>query len=175
MSVSNTRSEDSVVAEASAAHRALVAAVAAVVIAADQLSKWWALNSVADRTIQVVWTLQLHVTRNTGAAFSMFSQRGWGPVIGVVALIVVGLLVWQGRTITNRTGAVAVGLILGGALGNLADRLFRAQDGFLSGAVVDFIDLQWWPVFNVADAGVVVGSILLVLVTLFIPDDAAGR
>lgn len=173
--MSSTRSEDSVVAEVRAAHRVLLAAVAAAVIAADQLSKWWALNNVADRTIEVVWTLQLHVTRNTGAAFSMFGQGGWGPLIGVVALLVVGLLVWQGRTITSRTGAVAVGLILGGALGNLADRLFRAHDGFLSGAVVDFIDLQWWPVFNVADSGVVVGSILLVLVTLFTSDDVAGR
>lgn len=151
----------------------LLAVVAVAVIAADQVSKWWALENVADRTIGVVWTLQLHVTRNTGAAFSMFGQGGWGPVIGVVALAVVGLLVWQGRTITSRTGAVALGLILGGALGNLADRLFRAHDGVLNGAVVDFIDLQWWPVFNVADAGVVVGSILLVLATLFSSDEPA--
>ncbi len=174
MSGSSTRSEASAVAEQRATHRLLLAAVAAAVIAVDQLSKWWALERVADHPIEVAWTLRLHVTRNTGAAFSMFGQGGWGPLIGVVALAVVGLLLWQGRTITSRIGAVALGLILGGALGNLADRLFRANDGFLSGAVVDFIDLQWWPVFNVADAGVVIGSILLVLVTLLSADEPAG-
>jgi signal peptidase II len=62
-------------------------------------------------------------------------------------------------------GAVAVGLILGGAAGNLCDRAFRAGDGFLGGAVVDFIDLQWYPVFNVADMCVVGGAVLLLIAT----------
>jgi signal peptidase II len=56
-----------------------------------------------------------------------------------------------------------LGLVLGGALGNLADRVFRDGSGFLGGAVIDFIDLQWWPVFNVADIAVTVGGVLLVL------------
>ena len=60
-------------------------------------------------------------------------------------------------------GAVSAGLIAGGAIGNLADRAFRGDDGFLHGAVVDFIDVQWWPVFNIADACIVVGAVLLVL------------
>ena len=54
-------------------------------------------------------------------------------------------------------------MIIGGALGNLADRAFRSGDGFLGGAVVDFVDLQWWPVFNLADAAVVVGGATIVL------------
>jgi signal peptidase II len=56
---------------------------------------------------------------------------------------------------------VAIGLVAGGALGNLIDRAFRAGDGFLGGGVVDFIDLQWWPVFNLADAAIVLGALLL--------------
>jgi signal peptidase II len=141
-----------------------VAAVAAVVLAADQLSKWWALNHLQDRTIHVVWTIELQLTRNTGAAFSRFV--GQGPLIAIGALAIVGYLLWQGRTVATRWGAVAIGLILGGALGNLVDRAVRGG-GFLQGAVVDFINPQWWPVFNVADACVVVGAILLVLVSLF--------
>lgn len=139
----------------------MVLAVAAIVAALDQLSKWWALENVSTRTVDVVWTLRLHVTHNTGAAFSLFAGRDVGPIIALVAVLIIGVLIWQGRFVTSRTGTVALGMVLGGALGNLIDRLLRG-DGFLDGAVVDFIDLQWWPVFNVADAAVVVGSILLV-------------
>ena len=65
---------------------------------------------------------------------------------------------------TRHVGAVALGLVLGGAAGNLLDRLFREGSGFLGGGVVDFIDLQWWPIFNVADAAVTIGGLLLVFV-----------
>jgi signal peptidase II len=57
--------------------------------------------------------------------------------------------------------AVALGLVVGGAIGNILDRLFRSGDGFLSGQVVDFIDFQWYPIFNVADAAIVIGGLLL--------------
>ena len=57
---------------------------------------------------------------------------------------------------------IAVGAIIGGAIGNLGDRAFREGEGFFGGAVVDFIDLQWWPVFNVADSAIVVGGALVV-------------
>ena len=63
---------------------------------------------------------------------------------------------------SGRWSAIAAGCIAGGALGNLTDRLFRSDDGFLTGAVVDFIDVQWWPVWNVADMGVVLGGAALV-------------
>ena len=59
--------------------------------------------------------------------------------------------------------AVGIGLVIGGAIGNVLDRLLRAGDGFLGGAVVDFIDLQWWPVFNVADMAITVGGVILVV------------
>jgi signal peptidase II len=140
-----------------------MAVVAVVAFSADQLTKWWAIERLTDDPIDLFWTLRLRVTTNTGAAFSL--AGGAGPVIAVLALIVVGVLLWQGRTITSKVGAFALGLILGGALGNLADRAFRG-DGFFSGGVVDFIDVQWWPVFNVADSCVVIGGILLVIVIL---------
>ena len=110
-----------------------------------------------------MWTLELDVTFNTGAAFSR--GEGFGPLIGIAAAVVAVALLWSGRTVPNRMGAVAVGLILGGAAGNLCDRAFRAGDGFLGGAVVDFIDLDWYPVFNVADMCVVGGAILLLIAT----------
>ncbi len=153
-------------------HWGLILAVAATVIAVDQLTKWWALHALSTHTIHVVWTLRLNLTRNTGAAFSMAGGRG--AVVGLAALVVVGVVVWQGAGVSDRLGAVAVGLVLGGALGNLIDRAFRGGGGFLGGAVVDFIDFQWWPIFNVADSCVVIGAILLILVTVLRPPAAAG-
>jgi signal peptidase II len=144
-------------------HLPIVFGVAAVVIAVDQLSKWWALENLDDGMIEVVWTLRFNLVFNRGASFSL--GDGFGPLIGVLALGVVGVLLWTGRTVKSVWGAVALGLVLGGALGNLIDRAFRSTDGFMGGAVIDFIDLQWWPVWNVADAGVVVGAILLLVVS----------
>lgn len=139
-------------------------AVAAVLVVIDQISKHWAVTSLADgRIIELVGTLQLRLAFNTGMSFGL--GAGWGPLIApLAALVVVGLLLMVGR-IPNRLGLLAVGLVMGGAIGNLIDRVFRAGDGFLGGGVVDFIDLQWWPVFNVADMAIVVGAILLAIAT----------
>ncbi len=134
---------------------------AAALLAADQLTKWWALEALAGgRTIDIVWTLRLRLVFNTGAAFNTFD--GLGPLLGVVAAAVAAVLLLNRRLAQGRLSVVAAGCIAGGALGNLADRLFRSGDGFLGGAVVDFIDVQWWPVWNVADMGVVAGGIALV-------------
>jgi signal peptidase II len=139
-------------------------AIAAAVVLLDQLTKEWALNALADGPIDVVWTLRFNLAFNKGMAFSQ--GTGLGPIIGVVALVViVGLLVSIGRS-TSRMYPLEVGLIVGGAIGNLLDRLFRAP-GWFRGAVVDFIDLQWWPIFNVADIGVTVGGALLLLTSVF--------
>jgi signal peptidase II len=147
------------------AHRYLPLAlgVGAVVVLVDQLTKWWAEDQLAQRSIDLVWTLRLHLVRNNAAAFSL--GEGFGPFIGVLALGVVGILLWTGRSIGSRLGAVGLGLVLGGALGNILDRAFRSGDGVLGGSVVDWIDVQWWPVFNVADIGVVVGAGLLFVAT----------
>jgi signal peptidase II len=141
----------------------IVLPVAAGVVLLDQLTKTWALRALADEPIDLVWTLRLNLTFNTGAAFSQ--GEGLGPFIGVAAAAVVIGLLWTGHAVPNTLGAVAMGMILGGAIGNLADRAFREGDGLLGGAVVDFIDFQWFPVFNVADIGVVGGAFLLVLAT----------
>lgn len=138
----------------------LLVAVAAIVVVADQLTKWWALQALTDRVIPVVWTLQFNLAFNRGSAFGL--NERFAPYLAVVALVVVAVLVGTGQHRRGRGMAVALGLILGGAIGNLIDRVFRAGEGFLGGAVVDFIDLQWWPIFNVADAAIVVGGLLLV-------------
>ena len=142
-------------------HGSAALVTAAVVVGVDQLTKWWALETLANgRVIDVVWTLRLRLVFNTGAAFSSF--QGLGPLLGVAAVAVAAFLLLNRRLVYGRLSAVATGSIAGGALGNLADRLFRSDDGFLGGAVVDFIDVQWWPVWNVADTGVVLGGAALV-------------
>jgi len=144
-----------------------VALIAAVVVIVDQLSKSWAEHALQTRTIHVAWTLQFALAHNTGAAFSLLSGRGAGPAIALLAVIVVVVLARSSRSLRTPLGTVAVGLVLGGALGNLCDRVFRSHNGFLQGGVVDFIDFQWWPVFNVADACIVVGAITLGAVAVF--------
>ena len=140
----------------------LLAVVAAAVVAVDQLTKWWAVETLDERNIDLVWTLRLNLTLNDGAAFGL-GGSGLGPVIGVLAVVVVVALVRAGRLEANRTVHIALGLVAGGALGNLVDRAFRPGDGFMGGAVVDFVDLQWWPIFNVADMALVCGVIVLFL------------
>lgn len=136
-------------------------AAAAAVIMLDQASKWWALSALdGGRVIDLVWTLRLRLVFNTGAAFSSF--QGLGPLLAVAAAAIAAMLLLNRRLASQRPSAVAAGAVAGGALGNLADRLFRSSDSFAGGAVVDFIDVQWWPVWNVADMGVVVGGAALV-------------
>jgi signal peptidase II len=146
----------------------LIGVVAAVVIAVDQLTKRWALQELDTRTIDLPWTLRLNLTLNRGAAFGLGSK--YAPLIALAAVGVVLLVLGTTRGLDARWPRLGVGLVLGGAFGNLADRVFRDGSGFLGGAVVDFIDLQWWPVFNVADAAVCVGAVLLVLTAAREPD-----
>jgi signal peptidase II len=137
------------------------AAVAVVSIALDQGTKSWALAALGDGDpIHVLGSLQLRLSFNTGVAFSL--GQGSGLVIVPLALVVVAVVVYVARNLSGRLAATAVGLVVGGAVGNLVDRLVRGHDG----AVVDFLDLQWWPVFNVADACIVVGGALLALCSL---------
>lgn len=146
----------------------LVAAVALLVIALDQSTKHWALQALQDGPIDVIGSLRWNLLYNTGTAFSLGSDKGLGPWISVLAIVVVvGLSL--GFTSRFRLGAAAAGLIAGGAVGNLIDRAFRGDQGFLHGGVVDFVDLQWWPVFNVADAAICVGAVLLVVASLRAP------
>jgi signal peptidase II len=143
----------------------LIALVAAAVLALDQLTKHWALAALDDGPIDLIGSLRLQLTFNSGASFSMGSGRG--GLIGLVGLVVVVFLLRSVARWPGILAPVALGMIVGGALGNLADRVFRAGGGgLLGGRVVDFIDLQWWPVFNVADMGVVLGAALLIVASL---------
>jgi len=107
--------------------------------------------------------LQLRVARNSGAAFSSFT--GSGPLLAVVAMGVVVLIVVVLGDAGHRIEAISLGLILGGALGNLTDRLVRGA-GLLDGAVVDWIDFSFFPTFNAADAAITIGVLLLLLHSL---------
>jgi signal peptidase II len=134
---------------------AVAVGVVAVVVLADQLTKWWAVGRLTSGQIHVFWRLDLALSLNTGSAFSLF--QGETPFIVVVAVALIAVLlvmVWRSPTLGR---AAILGLILGGALGNLSDRLFRGDHG----AVVDFIDFHFWPTFNVADTCITVGCILL--------------
>jgi signal peptidase II len=101
--------------------------------------------------------------RNPGAAFSLATGMTW--VLTLVALAVVIGIARFARRLRSRGWAIALGLVLGGALGNLVDRFFRGP-GPLQGHVVDFVSVGWFPVFNVADSAITVGGVLLVLLAL---------
>jgi signal peptidase II len=137
--------------------------VAAIVVV-DQLTKHWALNRLSDnRTIDLVGSLRFNLVFNKGMAFSQVT--GAGPVIGALGFVVVIVMVLWLRRQAKGLAAVAAGLIVGGALGNLIDRSLRG-DAWLRGAVVDFVDLQWFPVFNVADSAISIGAVLMIVASL---------
>jgi signal peptidase II len=142
-------------------------AIAAVVVIVDQLTKHWALNALDDgRVIDLVGSLRFNLAFNTGMAFSQ--GEGVGRIVPILAIsVVAALLMAVGRS-SSRWFSVGVGLIVGGSLSNVIDRLFRGN-GWFDGAVVDFIDVQWWPVFNIADAAIVVGAVLLLITSLRAP------
>lgn len=157
----------------------LAAAVAVTVAIVDQITKRWAVERLTagpcapdtDACIDLFWTLRLHLHFNPGAAFS--TGAGLGPLFGVLAFAMVMVLFNLARSRDGLLGPILLGSIAGGAIGNLTDRVLRAEDGLLSGSVVDFIDIQWWPIFNVADAAVVVGVIGYIAYSLLWPDEAA--
>jgi len=161
----------------SAARRwAMVLGVALAVILADQLTKGWALDRLSGgEMIDLIGSLRFRLAFNTGMAFSKGS--GSGALIGVLALGIVAVLAFVARRVQSRAQLVLIGIVMGGALGNIVDRLSRVGEvgstatGFMSGAVVDFIDLQWWPVFNIADAAVVCGGIALAFLSARAPAD----
>jgi len=143
----------------------LAVVIAAAVVLFDQLTKHWAVHRLSGgRTVDVVGSLRFNLTYNSGMAFSR--GKGLGPVIGVIALVVIVALLASLRRNGSILSTVGLGLVIGGAVGNILDRLFRDGNGFLGGTVVDFIDLQWWPVFNVADSAITVGGIILVVGSL---------
>jgi signal peptidase II len=147
----------------------LVLATFGVVLLADQATKQWALLALDDGPIELLGSLRLRLAFNSGTAFSV--GEGRGGIISLLGLVVVAVLLRSIASWPGRLPAVAAGLVAGGALGNLLDRLFRSGGGgVLGGHVVDFVDLQWWPVFNVADIGIVGGAMALALLSFRAPD-----
>jgi signal peptidase II len=141
--------------------------IAAAVVLLDQLTKAWAVDALSDgRPRHAFWTLQWNLSFNSGMAFS--KGQGVGPIIGLLAVFIIVFIAVSVRRSGSRMLNVAGGFVMGGALGNLVDRLFRG-DGWLHGSVIDFIDFQWFPIFNVADIGVNVGGALFVLWSIFSP------
>lgn len=149
--------------------RALVVwtgALAAFVLAADQLTKWWAESTLVENapTIPVVGDLLgIRLIYNPGAALSIASGYTW--ILTIVVVVVVVFIIRAIGRLGSRGWAVALGLLLGGAVGNLVDRLVR-EPGFARGHVVDFIDYAGFFVGNVADIAVVVAAVLIAVLSL---------
>jgi signal peptidase II len=143
----------------------LLLAVAGAVLALDIGSKHLVVDRLSGRDpIEVIdGLLTLRLVRNPGAAFGLAS--GLTVVLTVVAVVVVVVILRAARRLRSTGWAVALGLVLGGAVGNLVDRVFR-DPAPLRGRVIDFIALPHWPVFNLADSAIVSGGALLVLLSL---------
>jgi signal peptidase II len=140
--------------------------IAAAVLAADLATKIAAVAYLTPgQPVSIIGdVVTLTLVRNPGAAFSMATGMTW-----VLTLIAIGIsiaVIRMGRKLRSMWWAVGLGLVLGGAVGNLIDRFFRAPS-VMQGHVVDFFSVGWFPVFNVADSGITCGAILLVIVTLF--------
>jgi signal peptidase II len=141
----------------------VIAAIVAIV-AIDQLTKTWAVAALSDGPQHVIGdAVELELTRNAGGAFSRF--QGMTTLLAIGAIVVTVVLARVLGRMTDRVLVVSLTLLLGGALGNLVDRCFRAP-GFLRGHVVDFVSVGWWPVFNVADSCVTIGAVLLIVRSL---------
>jgi signal peptidase II len=140
----------------------LVLLTAFLVLVADVVSKVAIVATMREgETVRVLGRLlRIDYTRNAGAAFSI--GTGATVLFSAVAAVVAVVIVRQARRLVSRSWAVTLGLLLGGALGNLVDRLLRSP-GPLRGHVVDWIELPHWPVFNIADSAIVIGGCIAVL------------
>ncbi|AUN41061.1 Lipoprotein signal peptidase (plasmid) [Tsukamurella tyrosinosolvens] len=153
--------------------RILLAVVAVAVFLIDLAAKTTVVRHMDyGEKIHVLGPFSLYFVKNPGAAFSMATGYTW-----VLTLIAVGVVVWivrMGSKLTSLPWALGLGLVLGGALGNLADRIFRAP-GVFRGHVIDFFSVgDWFPVFNTADSAISVAAVLLVALTLFGRDPYEG-
>lgn len=148
----------------------LLALTAVVALALDVISKIIVVETLeGDEPKKLLGgALYLSAHRNSGAAFSMATGMTW--ILTLIAIGVVVVIIRLARKLQSVGWAIGLGLVLGGALGNLSDRLFR-EPGPLEGHVVDFLsvfsdDGSVWPIFNLADSAIVCGAVLLVILTL---------
>jgi signal peptidase II len=144
----------------------LLGAVALALYGADQVAKYLIVTQLRPGDLVPVLgqVLQLHYVTNSGAAFSLATGFTW--ILSIVAVGVVVVIVWFARRIRSLGWACVFGLVLGGAAGNLTDRLFR-EPGFGVGHVVDFIQVWGFPaIFNIADSGIVVAMGLFLILSI---------
>lgn len=148
--------------------RRLSLLIAAAVLVVDQLVKWWVVGNLPGHPIRLIGDefLVLRYVENRGAAWGLLPGAGSFIALGAIAAVVVIVMVVH--RLPRPLEAVAMGLVLGGALGNLGDRIFRGP-GLLDGAVVDFIDFAHFPAFNVADSAITVGAALALLAAFVLP------
>jgi signal peptidase II len=141
------------------------AGVALAAYALDQGSKWWAEHSLTEgRSKDIVGSLlRFTLSHNAGAAFS--TGTSYTVVLTLVALGVIAVCIKMARRLGSLGWAVALGLVLGGALGNVTDRILRPPSPF-HGHVVDFLQVPHWPIFNVADSSISVAAVLFVVLSL---------
>lgn len=131
-------------------------AISAAVVAVDQITKGLALEALTDGPVTLIrGVLALRLTFNPGGAFGILGNATWIFLVAGFAIATL-IVVWVGR-LDDPSLLVPLALVLGGGLGNLFDRLFRGFDGH----VVDFIDLSFWPTFNVADIAISCGVVLI--------------
>jgi signal peptidase II len=135
--------------------------VAVAVLVLDQITKAWAVAVLDDGPIDIIdGFVRFALARNPGAAFSILQDRG--TLLAIFALVTVGVILAVMRDLHRTADVVGLALVLGGAVGNLADRVFRGG-GLFDGAVVDFIDVGSFPSFNVADSAITIGVVLVLL------------
>lgn len=143
----------------------LLAAIAVVTFLLDQLSKWLAVRTLTDAEPRELLGsfLRLELIRNPGAAFSIGTGNTW--VLTIIAVVVLVVVIRVSRRLGSVGWAWALGLLLGGALGNLTDRIVR-DPGLGRGHVVDFLDYNGWFIGNVADIAIVSAAVLIGLLAL---------
>lgn len=142
--------------------------VAALVTLIDQATKWWIVFEVMQppAVIPVTSFFNIVITWNRGVSFGMFDSASSlnNVILPVLAAVIIGVLLTWLRRVANRWVAVAIGMVIGGAVGNIIDRLHF-------GAVADFLDFYiadyHWPAFNVADSGITIGAVILIVDSLF--------
>lgn len=146
-------------------YRPLIFTIALVVVVLDQITKFIAVSQLENQPpVSVIGNfLQFSFVRNPGAAFSIGTNIT--IVYSIFAIVVSLFIVLKSKLVVHRLWAVAAGGFLGGALGNLVDRIFRSP-GYLSGHVVDFIELPNYPLFNIADSAIVLSAIAAVVLSL---------
>ena len=181
--VATTSDADASPTPSSLRFRAWVLVVAALVIVLDQGTKALAVAHLEHRVDPVVVIgaifgdgigplLRLTFARNAGAAFSIGTGTTW--IFGLLA-VTIAVVIWR---VSKRIGsiwwAIALGLMLGGALGNLIDRIFRSPGRF-QGHVVDFIAFPHFAVFNIADSAITISAVLMIVLVLFGVDISGGR